>query len=56
MSLTRARRVKRDSVQNLYNQCQLTGNCLPDVKNKVEGTTLADKLLKIFSSIIYLGG
>lgn len=56
MSLTRARRLKRDSVQNLYNQCQLTGNCLPDVKNKVEANTLADKLLKIFSSIIYLGG
>lgn len=53
---TRAKRRKRDSVTNLYNQCQITGNCPPDVKNKVEGNTLADRLLKIFSSIIYTGG
>nr|AYA93816.1 MAG: L2 protein [Human papillomavirus] len=50
------KRQKRDSPDNLYRQCQLTGNCLPDVKNKIEGTTLADRLLKWFSSIIYLGG
>ncbi|AEI00712.1 L2 [Apodemus sylvaticus papillomavirus 1] len=56
VSATRARRVKRDSAPNLYRQCQVTGNCPPDVVNKVEGTTLADRLLKIFSSIIYLGG
>nr|WES10430.1 L2 protein [Rodent papillomavirus] len=55
VSATR-RRVKRDSPTNLYRQCQVTGNCPPDVVNKIEGNTLADKLLKIFSSIIYLGG
>lgn len=55
VSATR-RRVKRDSASNLYRQCQVTGNCPPDVANKIEGNTLADKLLKIFSSIIYLGG
>ncbi|AWK28207.1 L2 protein [Human papillomavirus type 220] len=50
------RRVKRDSPDNLYRQCAITGNCPPDVKNKIEGTTLADRLLKIFGSILYLGG
>lgn len=49
-------RRKRDSPDNLYRQCQITGNCPPDVKNKIEGTTLADKLLKIFGSIVYFGG
>ena len=52
----RAKRQKRDSVQNLYKQCKLTGQCPDDVINKVEGTTLADRLLKILGSVIYLGG
>nr|AYA94956.1 MAG: L2 protein [Human papillomavirus] len=55
--MTSARkRTKRDSIPNLYNQCKITGNCPEDVQNKVEGTTLADKLLKIFGSILYFGG
>lgn len=52
----KAKRVKRDTVENLYKQCQITGTCPPDVVNKVEQTTLADILLKIFGSVIYLGG
>lgn len=52
----RAKRRKRDTATNLYNQCQITGNCPPDVKNKIEGTTWADQLLKWFGSIIYTGG
>lgn len=56
MESVHPRRIKRDSVDNLYKQCAITGNCLPDVKDKVEGNTLADKLLKIFSSILFLGG
>jgi len=32
------------------------GDCPPDVVNKVERKTLADILLQIFSSVIYLGG
>ncbi|AAA79490.1 minor capsid protein L2 [Human papillomavirus type 60] len=51
----RVKRVKRDSVENLYKQCQLGADCPPDVRNKVEGTTLADRLLQIFGSILYLG-
>ncbi|AYD74603.1 L2 [Macaca mulatta papillomavirus 5] len=56
MSTRPRKRTKRDSVTNLYNQCQLSGNCPDDVKNKVEGTTVADWLLKVFSSIVYFGG
>lgn len=51
----RASRNKRDSATNLYRNCQISGNCLPDVKNKIEGETLADRLLKWFGSFIYLG-
>ncbi|UXR08075.1 MAG: L2 protein [Varecia variegata papillomavirus 1] len=51
------RRVKRDSATNLYNRCQVPGSdCPPDVVNKIEHNTLADKLLRIFSSIAYFGG
>lgn len=51
----RARRTKRDSVDNLYRHCALGADCPPDVRNKVENTTLADILLQIFGSVIYLG-
>lgn len=54
--MQRTKRVKRASVGDLYKSCALGGDCLPDVKNKVEGTTLADVLLKAFGSILYLGG
>lgn len=50
------KRTKRDSVTNLYRTCQISGNCPEDVKNKVEANTLADKLLRILSSIVYFGG
>lgn len=56
MSTIPRKRTKRDSAINLYNQCQITGNCPEDVKNKVEANTLADKLLRILSSIVYFGG
>lgn len=55
MDSVKSRR-KRDSVTNLYKHCQLGGDCLPDVQNKVEANTLADKLLKWLGSVIYLGG
>nr|AYA94739.2 MAG: L2 protein [Human papillomavirus] len=50
------KRRKRDTAENIYRHCKATGTCPPDVENKVEGNTLADRLLRIFSSIIYLGG
>ena len=52
----RAKRRKRDTVENLYKQCKITGQCPDDVINKVEGNTLADRLLKILGSIVYFGG
>lgn len=51
-----SKRSKRDTVENLYKTCRLSGNCPPDVVNKVERKTLADILLQAFSSVIYLGG
>ena len=55
MDTVKSRR-KRDSVPNLYAKCKAGGDCLPDVQNKVEANTLADKLLKWLGSVIYLGG
>ena len=52
--MLRTRR-KRAAVDDLYRNCRLGGDCPPDVKNKVEGTTLADRLLQIFGSILYFG-
>lgn len=50
-----AKRSKRDTAENLYKTCQISGNCPPDVVNKIENKTWADVLLQAFSSIIYLG-
>lgn len=52
----RVKRVKRDSAENIYRHCKLSGTCPPDVENKIEQNTLADRLLRIFGSILYLGG
>ncbi|ATQ38481.1 L2 [Gammapapillomavirus 22] len=50
-----AKRQKRDTAENLYRQCQITGNCPTDVVNKIENKTWADVLLQAFSSILFLG-
>lgn len=54
--MVRAKRVRRANEQELYSSCQRGGYCPDDIKNKVEQNTLADKLLKAFSSILFLGG
>lgn len=54
--MVRAKRVRRAGEQELYHSCQRGGYCPDDIKNKVEQNTLADKLLKAFSSILFLGG
>nr|AYA93639.1 MAG: L2 protein [Human papillomavirus] len=54
--MNESRRSKRDTVEHLYKTCRLSGNCPPDVVNKVERKTLADILLQAFSSVLYLGG
>ncbi|ATQ38412.1 L2 [Gammapapillomavirus 15] len=48
-------RRKRAAVEDLYKSCKLGGDCPPDVVNKVEGKTLADRLLQIFGSLLYFG-
>lgn len=48
-------RRKRASAEDLYRSCKAGGDCKPDVQNKIEGDTWADRLLKWFGSIIYLG-
>jgi len=53
MSLIRR---KRASDEDLYRHCAQGGDCITDVKNKYEHTTLADYLLKIFGSLVYFGG
>nr|AYA93790.2 MAG: L2 protein [Human papillomavirus] len=53
--MSRLRRTKRASVPDLYASCQLGGDCPTDVKNKVEHTTLADRLLQILGSVVYFG-
>lgn len=49
-------RKRRAAPIDLYKSCQLGGDCFPDVQNKIEGKTLADRLLQIFSSVLYFGG
>nr|ALV85670.1 minor capsid protein L2 [human papillomavirus 45]ALV85690.1 minor capsid protein L2 [human papillomavirus 45] len=52
----RAARRKRASATDLYKTCKQSGTCPPDVINKVEGTTLADRILQWSSLGIFLGG
>nr|AYA93488.1 MAG: L2 protein [Human papillomavirus] len=49
------RRRKRASPTDLYKSCLQGGDCIPDVKNKFEGNTVADWLLKIFGGLVYFG-
>lgn len=51
-----AKRRKRDTVENIYRHCVASGTCPDDVRNKVEQTTLADKILKWIASVVYFGG
>lgn len=48
-------RRKRASDIDLYKACKAGGDCIPDVKNKIEGDTWADRLLKWFGSLVYFG-
>ncbi|AFA26600.1 L2 [Trichechus manatus latirostris papillomavirus 2] len=53
--MTRARR-KRAAISDIYPSCKIANNCPDDVVNKVEGNTIADRLLKWISSFLYFGG
>lgn len=50
------RRRKRDTAENIYRNCQAWGTCPPDVKNKIEQTTIADYILKLGAGLVYFGG
>ena len=54
--MVRAQRTKRASVTDIYKGCKASGTCPPDVLNKVEQTTIADKILKYGSSGVFFGG
>ncbi|ACV32164.1 L2 [Rhesus papillomavirus 1b] len=49
-------RQKRASATQLYQTCKAAGTCPPDVIPKVEGTTVADQILKYGSMGVYFGG
>nr|QPB72526.1 L2 [human papillomavirus 81] len=49
-------RRKRASVTDLYRSCKVSGTCPSDVVPKVEGNTLADKILKWASLGVFFGG
>lgn len=50
------RRSKRDSAENIYRHCKPFGTCPPDVVNKIENTTPADRILQYGSGVVYFGG
>ncbi|QUP08147.1 L2 [Martes foina papillomavirus 1] len=54
--MARARRTKRASATQLYQTCKQAGTCPPDVVNKIEGKTIADKILQYGSAGVFLGG
>lgn len=54
--LPRAKRQKRASPDQLYAHCRQGGDCIPDVVNKYEHKTPADKILQVGASVVYLGG
>ncbi|ACT32132.1 minor capsid protein [Macaca fascicularis papillomavirus 11] len=49
-------RRKRASATQLYQTCKAAGTCPPDVIPKVEGTTVADQILRYGSMGVYFGG
>nr|ALT55032.1 L2 [human papillomavirus 73]CAD1813822.1 late protein L2 [human papillomavirus 73]CAD1813952.1 late protein L2 [human papillomavirus 73] len=49
-------RKKRASATQLYKTCKQAGTCPPDVIPKVEGSTIADNILKYGSIGVFFGG
>ncbi|AUT11921.1 L2 [Leptonychotes weddellii papillomavirus 5] len=52
----RAARRKRADAGSLYRHCVQGGDCIPDVVNKFEHKTPADRILQIGGSLVYFGG
>lgn len=55
MVKARSARRKRASEDELYRSCKAGGICFPDVQNKYENKTLADKILQWVSSFLFFG-
>ncbi|QYI89587.1 L2 minor capsid protein [Bos taurus papillomavirus 41] len=53
--MVRAVRRKRASEETLYRGCLAGQDCPPDIKNKFEQNTIADKILKWVSSFLFFG-
>lgn len=53
--MDRHSRKRRAAISDIYPVCVRWGNCPADVQNKVEQTTVADKILKIGSTGVFLG-
>ncbi|AEA35071.1 early protein L2 [Saimiri sciureus papillomavirus 3] len=55
MTKARAHRRKRASATQLYQTCKAAGTCPSDVVNKIEHTTVADKILQWGSLGVFFG-
>nr|QYI89647.1 L2 minor capsid protein [Bos taurus papillomavirus 12] len=53
--MVKAVRRKRASEETLYRGCLAGQDCPPDIKNKFEQNTIADRILKWVSSFLYFG-
>nr|WGU21312.1 L2 [Firstpapillomavirinae PV-HMU-2] len=56
MARARSARRKRASATDLYKTCKQAGTCPPDVVQKIERTTPADKILQYGSLGVFFGG
>lgn len=49
-------RRRRAAAEDLWHKCQSGGDCIEDVKRKYTNTTVADRILQLGGSAVYLGG
>ncbi|UJQ88223.1 L2 protein [Molossus molossus papillomavirus type 2] len=49
-------RKRRAAAEDIYRNCKQFGTCPPDVVNKIENNTIADRILKWLSPFLYFGG
>ncbi|AGA15836.1 L2 [Canis familiaris papillomavirus 15] len=54
--MVRARRTRRAAAEDLYRTCKQAGTCPPDVINKIERKTVADKILQWGAAGTFFGG
>lgn len=49
-------RKRRAAPKDIYPTCKIMNNCPPDIQNKIENTTIADKILQYGSLGVFFGG